>query len=267
MSENILLLREPSAKLAEGQVSHIADQRDAVDPARSVAQWQGYAQVFERQGWTLRHVAPTDAPDGVFIEDQLVFFAGSLEGGKDGGLLMQCSPGSAPREPEVAGSLTAGQALADELGLGFARLTPPATLDGGDILKLEDRKLVFVGVSARTNEAARNDLRALLTPRGYTVVPVPVNKALHLKSAVTALPDGTIIGYDPIVDEEAKQVFSRAGLEYLAVPEEHGVAVVVLGPKEVVMSADAPATKALWESRGLTVHTADIGDFEKLEGW
>ena len=30
-----------------------------------------------------------------------------------------------------------------------------------------------------------------------------MTKALHLKSAVTALPDGTVIGYPPVVDDPA----------------------------------------------------------------
>lgn len=265
-STNVLLLRQPSEKLAEGQVSHIADERNAVSPECSLQQWREYAQVFAGLGWQLQYVPPTDAPDGVFIEDQLVFFSHPLVG-KDRGLIMQCSPGSAPRKPEVEGSAAAGQKFATKFGLAFDRLSSPATLDGGDILKLEDRKIVFVGVSARTNESGRQALKALLEPRGYRVIPVPVTKALHLKSAVTALPDGTIIGYDPIVDDEAKHVFAESGLAYQAVPEEHGVAVVVVGPKDVLMSADAPRTKKLWESRGLNVYTADIGDFEKLEGW
>ena len=30
---------------------------------------------------------------------------------------------------------------------------------------------------------------------------VPLTRVLHLKSAVTALPDGTVIGYEPLVDD------------------------------------------------------------------
>lgn len=49
-------------------------------------------------------------------------------------------------------------------------------------------------------------------------------------------------------------------------PEAHGVAVVVLGERDVLMSADAPQTRALLEQRGLNVTTAHISEFEKLEG-
>lgn len=77
---------------------------------------------------------------------------------------------------------------------------------------------------------------------------------------MTALPDGTVIGYEPIVDDPA--IFPS----FLSVPEAEGVAVVVLGEKDVLMSASAPETRKLFESRGLNVTTAEITEFEKLEG-
>jgi len=83
---------------------------------------------------------------------------------------------------------------------------------------------------------------------------------LHLKSAVTALPDGTVIGYPPLVDDPA--VFP----DFLAVPEESGAHVVLLGGDTVLMAAGAPATAALLEARGLRPVTVDISEFEKLEG-
>ncbi len=43
-----------------------------------------------------------------------------------------------------------------------------------------------------------------------------MQKVLHLKSAVTALPNGTVIGYEPLVDDPS------AFDAFLAVPEEAG---------------------------------------------
>lgn len=66
---------------------------------------------------------------------------------------------------------------------------------------------VYVGLSGRTNEAGVKQLRARLEPLGAEVVGVPVTRIPHLKSAVTALPDGTVIGYPPLVDDP--RVFPR----------------------------------------------------------
>jgi hypothetical protein len=84
------------------------------------------------------------------------------------------------------------------LGMQVARIEPPGTLDGGDVLKVG--AVVYVGQGSRTNAEGVRQLAALVEPRGRTVVPVPVTKVLHLKSGVTALPDGTVIGFEPLVD-------------------------------------------------------------------
>ena len=59
------------------------------------------------------------------------------------------------------------------------------------------------------------------------VVPVPVRSVLHLKSGVTALPDGTVIGYEPLVDDIDRWPW------FLAVPEPTGAHVVVLDGESV----------------------------------
>ena len=78
---------------------------------------------------------------------------------------------------------------------------------------------------------------------------------------MTALPDGTIIGYEPLVDDPGTW-----GEHFLAVPEEAGAHVVLLGDDTLLLSAAAPRTKELLESRGYRVVTVDISEFEKLEG-
>lgn len=52
----------------------------------------------------------------------------------------------------------------------------------------------------------------------------------------------------------------------MPVPEEHGVAVVVLSPSHVLMSSDAPKTTELLRSLGYEVTTVGISQFEALEG-
>jgi dimethylargininase len=53
---------------------------------------------------------------------------------------------------------------------------------------------------------------------------------------------------------------------FLAVPEEEGVAVVVLEPDTLLMSASAPKSAELIRSLGYRVITVEISEFEKLEG-
>jgi len=117
-----------------------------------------------------------------------------------------------------------------------------------------------VGRSGRTNADGIRQLTEYLAPFGATVIAVPLTKALHLKSAVSALPDGTIIGYEPVVEDPT--VFPM----FLQVPEEPGAHVVLLGDGKLLMSSGAPETAALLQARGYEPVLVDIGEFEKLEG-
>jgi dimethylargininase len=148
--------------------------------------------------------------------------------------------------------------VVEELGVEVASIEAPGTLEGGDVLKVG--RTAYVGATSRTNAEGIAQLRALIEPRGWTLREIPVTKVLHLKSAVTALPDGTVIGYEPLVDDPS--LFDA----FLAVPEEHGTAVVVLDEGTVLMSSDAPGTAALFRDRGLEVVTVPVTEFEKLEG-
>lgn len=240
----VALVRLPAANLADGQVTHIA--RSVIDGERADEQWDNYVAALIDNGWdTIEVPVAPEAPDSVFVEDAVVIF---------GDTAVITSPGAESRRSETAGV----EDTVRELGLRVTRIELPGTLDGGDVLKVG--KTVYVGRGGRTNAEGIRQLRAIVTHLGYTLVAVPVTKVLHLKSGVTALPDGTILGYPPLVDNP--DMFDR----FLAVPEETGVAVVVLNDDTVLMAESAPKSAALVADLGYRVVTVDISEFEKLEG-
>jgi dimethylargininase len=240
----LALVRRPSPRLAEGLVTHI--ERVAVDVDLAMEQWQGYVAALQAEGWETIEVPPApDCPDSAFVEDTVVMYAD---------LAVISSPGAEERRGETAGT----EETLRGLGCRIAHIEPPGTLDGGDVLKHDGT--VWVGLGGRTNDAAVEQLRAHLAPLGARVVGVPLTKVLHLKSAVTALPDGTVVGFEPLVDDPG------VWPTFLAVPEEPGAHVVLLDETTVLMSASAPRTRELYESRGLRVVAVDLTEFEKLEG-
>jgi dimethylargininase len=238
------LVRRPSSRLSEGIVTHIT--RSAVDLRLAEQQWEAYVEALRSVGWEIHEVPPLEsAPDCVFIEDTVVVY-------RD--LAVITRPGDDRRKPEVA----AVEPAVRELGYRVERIVAPGTLDGGDVLKIGDT--VYVGLGGRTNQAGIDQLTALIAPLGGRVVRVPVNKVLHLKSAVTALPDGTVIGWDAAVDNPS--IFPT----YLSMPEESGAHVVVLDDRRVLMAADAPRSAEMLRARGYEVLCVDISEYEKLEG-
>jgi dimethylargininase len=244
MMGDVALVRRPGPRVAEGIVTHIA--RSEVDPDLALLQWRGYVAALERCGWTPVEVAPADdCPDSVFVEDTMVVY---------GDLAVIARPGARQRRREVPAVESAVKAR----GYRTASVVEPGTLDGGDVLKVG--ATVFVGRGGRTNSAGIDQLRAHLTPLGARVVDLRVSKVLHLKSAVTALPDGTVVGYPPLVDEPA--AFER----FLEVPEEAGAHVVLLGQGRLLMSASAPASAEAFSALGYEPVVVEISEFEKLEG-
>jgi len=238
------LVRRPSPRLADGLLTHL--ERVPVDADLAGQQWQQYVDALADEGWSCVEVPPIDdCPDGAFVEDTMVVF---------GDLAVIARAGADERRPEAA---EAERAVAAQ-GYRIARITEPGTLDGGDVLKIGTT--VYAGLGGRTNQAGIDQLRRYLAPLGAEVVAVPVRKVLHLKSAVTALPDGTVIGYEPLTDDPT------AFPKFLAVPEEGGAHVVLLGEDRLLMAASAPKSAELFRERGYTPVIVDISEFEKLEG-
>lgn len=238
------LVRRPGPRLAEGLVTHI--DRTPVDVDLAMRQWDDYVHALHEAGWETIEVEPADdCPDAVFVEDAVVVY---------GPVALVTRPGADERKPETE----AVERVVRDLGYDVRVVQAPGTLDGGDVLKHDGT--VWVGQGGRSNDAGIEALREAFADQGATTVAVPLTKVLHLKSAVTALPDGTVIGYEPLVDDPG--VWDR----FLAVPEEPGAHVVLLGGDRLLMAASAPRTAELLRERGYDVVTVDISEYEKLEG-
>jgi dimethylargininase len=242
--EKVAFVRIPSSNLEQGVVTHI--ERSDVDRDTADHQWDDYVAALVRSGWRTVEVAAADAlPDSVFIEDTAVILGGTAIVGR---------AGVESRE----GESEAVERSLREQTYDIEVIEEPGTLEGGDVLVVGDT--IYVGRSGRTNAEGVRQLRAIAGPLGYTVIAVPVSATLHLKSAVTALPDGTVVGNPGVVPDTS--AFDR----FLAVPEASGGSVVVLGHDTVLIASSAPMSAELIEDLGYRVVQVDIGEFEKLEG-
>lgn len=240
----LALVRPPSPRLADGLVTHM--ERTPVDVDLAVQQWHQYVAALEANGWrTVPVGAAPDCPDSAFVEDTMVVFRE---------VAVLARPGADERKPEVPDAAATIAAL----GYRTVAIEAPGTLDGGDVLKVGST--IYVGRGGRTNAEGIAQLAAAFEPLGATVVTVPITKVLHLKSAVTALPDGSIIGWEPVVDDVS--IFPN----FLAMPEESGSHVVILDEHTLLISADCPQSAALLEARGYTLVKVDISEYIKLEG-
>lgn len=243
-SRPVALVREPSPRLADGLVTHI--ERSPIDVDLALRQWEAYVQVLREHDWHVVPVPPApECADSVFVEDAVLMYRN---------VAIITRPGALERRGETP----AVESVVEALGCSINRIREPGTLDGGDVLKVGD--MLYVGRGGRTNGEGIRQLRAIVEPLGATVVAVPLTKVLHLKSAVTALPDGTIIGYLPVIDDVS--MFPR----FVPMPEEAGAHVVHLGGDRLLMAADCPRSAALLTDLGYRPVEVDISEFVKLEG-
>jgi dimethylargininase len=238
------LVRRPSPRLHEGIVEHI--ERVPIDYDLAVQQWEQYVALLQRYEWTTIEVSRADdCPDSVFVEDTMVVYEN---------VAMISRPAALSRRPEILGA----ERMIARLGYSIERIQEPGTLDGGDVLKVAD--LMYVGRSQRTSAEGVAQMRRVFEPLGVTVVEVPVGKVLHLKSAATALPNGSVIGYLPALDDAS--VFP----DFIPVPEASGAHVVLLGGNRLLMAASAPKSAELFAGLGYEPIVVDISEYEKLEG-
>lgn len=238
------LIRKPVPSLASGLV--IDSPATPVDVDLAYQQWNGYVAALAEAGWqTIDVPAAPGHPDSVFVEDTVVMVG-------DTAIITR------PAAPSRRGEIIDTEATVRDLGYSVRALSGPGTLDGGDVLKVGGT--IYVGRSRRTDAAGLTEFRSIAEPLGFAVIGVSVSKVLHLKSAVTALPDGTIIGHPALVDDAA--VFPH----FRPMPEEGGSHIVDLGGGRLLMAASAPRSADMLADLGYTPITVDISEYEKLDG-
>jgi dimethylargininase len=139
-------------------------------------------------------------------------------------------------------------------------VVPPAMIDGGDVLKVEER--VFVGISARTNVQAVGQLREILGDSDLSIVPVEVHRVLHLKSACTYLGEGVVV-----LSEGCFETGVLKDLRKIVVPKGEEYAADCLAVNGTVLMAEGYAkTRRLVEREGFSVTEINMSEFRKGDG-
>ena len=240
----VALLRGVPSTLASCELTF--QEREPIDLALAVGQHDAYAALLRSLGLEVVELPADPAfPDCCFVEDTAVVLDE---------VALVTRPGVASRRGEVA---AVEAALARYRPI--ERTPKPATLEGGDVLRVGRR--VFVGLSGRTNAEGIDRLAAVAEPLGYRVTPVAVTGCLHLKSAVTALDDARVLVNRAWLDPEPFR-----GLELVDVAaEEPGAANVLTAGGQVIGHAGFPRTLDRLSARGYRVQPLDVSEFLKAE--
>jgi dimethylargininase len=218
-----------------------------LDPELARRQHSAYRAALEAGGFTVI-VIPADEghPDGCFVEDAAVVVGGSA---------LLTRPGHASRRGEVA---AVGRALGGLATIG--RVGGDATLDGGDVLQVG--ATVFLGVGRRTNEAGAEALERFCAPLGRRVVRVPAGPSLHLKSAATALDDGTVIVHRSV----DAGPFGGVRVVTVGGDDPEAANVVRLADGSILVAAAHDETAGVVAALGYRVARVDVSEFARADG-
>lgn len=221
-----------------------------VYPELMQRQHAAYAAALQTAGLDIHRVAAADDyPDCVFIEDVAVVFGGRA-------LIGRIAPHREGEQREVADALAEWHEI--------VWLPTGAKLEGGDVMHIGET--TYVGLSERTNEAGVEALREFLRPARQRVVEIPVEKALHLKTAATYIGDGTLVASRELIDISLFEVEDIIYTER----DEEGAANCLRVRDHLLISKGRPATakhlRAFAERNGVNLIVLDNSEFEKGSG-
>lgn len=220
-------------------------ERIDVDLAKK--QHAEYCKALQKLGLKLIRIEGDNTlPDSCFVEDTAVIF---------GEKAIICNMKIKSRFKEVVEVAKALEKLKETY-----YIKPPATIDGGDVLKIKDK--VFVGLSSRTNLHAIHQLGRILENSNLEIVPVKIYNVLHLKSACTYLGNDHVILSKGHFDTEILRDYKK-----IVVPREEEYASDCLAINGTILMAKGyPKTKRLVEKEGLFVKELETSEFRKGEG-
>lgn len=242
----IAITREVGDELAACELSFV--EREPIDLALARCQHQAYCEALRALGCEMvRLPALPGFPDAVFVEDVALVLDE---------VAVMTRPGAASRRGESVAVCAALGAYRDLL-----RIEAPATVDGGDVLRIGET--IYVGQGARSNAEAVAQLQSLLRPHGYRIQGVPTRDCLHLKSAVTQVAEDTVL-VNPawLYDATPFERYRRIDID----PTEPHAANALRIADAVVHPACFPGTRERLEAAGIRVVALDLSELQKAEG-
>jgi N-dimethylarginine dimethylaminohydrolase len=217
--------------------------------ARAIDEHDRFIDILRSTGANVRLLPRDQATtlDSIYVRDASIV-------SKSG--LILCSMGKAERATEPAAQEHALKAAGVAMS---GSITPPARLEGGDLIWL-DAKTVAVGRGYRTNVEGIRQLRALLGD-GVDVIEVPLphwrgpDDVMHLMSLISPIDRDLAVVYSRLLPVPFREWLVERGIKLLEVPDEEfgtmGTNVLALAPRRCLMLAGNPLTRrAIEKSRG-----------------
>ena len=223
------------------------------DVARAADEFEAFTDILRRGGATVEFLPPDPRTtlDSIYVRDAAIVTPVGL---------VLCRMGKRRRDSEPD-----AQRRWLETAVGVPPIagviTAPGTLEGGDVLWIDDRTLA-VGRGYRTNAAGIQQLRALVTPH-VDVVEVPLphwrgeQDVMHLMSLISTVDRDMAVVYSPLMPVPFREWLLGRGFTLVETdPHEFdsmATNVLALAPGRCLMLDGNPRTRAALERAGVEV--------------
>lgn len=144
--------------------------------------------------------------------------------------------------------------------LPIARIQPPGTLDGGDVMQAGSH--FYIGISARTNEEGARQLSHILQQYGYSCATIVVSGGLHLKSDVSYLGRNTLLLTEALAELKIFGDFEKI----LVDNEEAYAANSLLINNSILTPKGFPRTKSKLIDAQFDIIELETSEMQKMDG-
>ncbi len=241
----IAITRKVSDSISQCELTHV--DRQPIDLSLARAQHRAYEQCLTELGCKVRSLpAEPDLADSVFVEDTAVVLDE---------LAVILRPGADSRKAETD---SIARTLSPFRKINY--MLEPGTLDGGDVLRIG--KILYIGLSDRSNKQGAEQMRTILKPYGYEVIETDVKECLHLKSAVTQIAEETLLINRNWVDPEIFGAIKCVDID----PSEPYAANALWVNGTAIYPSSFPRTQKKLQEAGIKLKIVDASELAKAEG-
>lgn len=218
------------------------------DYEKALVQHRQYVELLRQCGLEVTVLnGDENYPDSTFIEDTAVLIPG-------------CAIITNPGAPSRRGEIEAVREFLRKIFSRIEQITAPGTLDGGDVLRVEDH--FYIGLSGRTNRAGAEQLIEILQSGGLTGSTVSLKNVLHLKSGVSYLGKQNLVASGEFL---SKSEFQKYHIIPVNNDEEYAANCIRVNDL-VIIPAGFPKTGKAIIDAGYEVLECDVSEFRKLDG-
>jgi dimethylargininase len=214
----------------------------------ALEQHQAYIEALKKCGTTVT-ILPSNIefPDSTFVEDTAVLTPN---------FAVISNPGAISRNGEIQEM----EPILKSFYETIYTIKSPGTLDGGDILQIEDH--FYIGISARTNHDGAMQLKTILELEGYKGTIVELEKFFHLKTGIAYLGNQTIVVAGEFIDHPEFNQYQKI----VVPPEEEYAANCIRVNDYVIIPAGYPISKQKINTAGFHTIELEMSEFRKQDG-